>query len=201
MSESTILRINSGAINAVDDLQIGSQGAPNGGPVRSHFQGQLGKYVDLDDDNVVFDAAIGTVYGGRFQYVRLAVDADTPALGQPLYWDNNVANNKYQVTTVPDASSADESTLFAGINLNPSWTPGNYGVIQVLGTVNGKFTASLTTAGSNGCAVYVAADGLLDVVTTDATALANARFIGKAVDAPVGGQVSAIDLMPQFRRF
>jgi hypothetical protein len=201
MSESNILRINSGAINAVDDAQIGSAGLPNGGPVRSHFQGQLGKWLDLDDDNVVFDATIGQVYGGRFQYVRLADSSDTPALGQPLYWDNNVANNKYQVTTNPDASSDAGATLVAGINLNPTWTPGNYGVMQILGTVAVKFTAELTASGAIGCPVYVGADGLADVVTNDATAIQNARYLGKAVDAPVGDQVSLVDLMPQFTRF
>lgn len=208
MSSSDILRITSGTINGVNDALIGTAGAPNGGPLRSHFAGQLGKTIDLNDDDVVYNAATGTVYGGRFQYVRLAAASTAVALGQIVFWDNSVANNLYQVTTTEGSpSSTLGSTLIAGIVLNPSWTPGNYGIIQILGTVAVKFIATLTVAGTAGCPVYAGNkgagvdNGLADVITTDATSPVNARFLGKAVAAPTNGGTSLVDLAIAGSRF
>lgn len=206
MSESEILRINSGTINTVNDVLIGQTGASNGGPSRSHFTGQLGKWADLDSNNIVYDASVGTVRGGRFQYVRLASGSAQPVRGQLLFWDNTVALNLFQVSATENVSSTSHSTLIAGVVLNPNWTPGYYGIIQILGTVAVKFRGTLTTAGAIGCPVYAATaagadEGLADVLTTDATAVINATYLGKAVGQPIGGAVSEIDIVPQFRRF
>lgn len=206
MSVADIVRIPSGTINQVNDLYIGSAGAPNGGPLRSHFAGQLGKWWDLDDSDIVYQSTVGVVYGGRFQYVRLAAAAVAPVLGQILFWDTTVLNSLYQVTSDEALSSVPDSLMIAGINLNPSWTPGYYGVIQILGNVNVKFVASLTTSGAIGIPVYASAAGgasvgLADVITTDSTAVANAKFLGKAIDAPVSGATSLVALMPQIRMF
>lgn len=204
--ESNILRINSGTINTVNDVLIGQTGASNGGPARSHFGGQLGKWVDLDDDNIIFDSTIGTVYGGQFQYVRLAAGSAQPVRGQLLFWDNTVALNLFQVSATENVSSTSPSTLIAGAVLNPNWTPGYYGIMQILGPVAVKFRATLTTTGAIGCPVYActaggADEGLADVLTTDATAVINATYLGKAVGQPIGGALSVVDLVPQFRRF
>lgn len=201
MSESNILRLGAGNINAVNDLYIGTTGVPNGGPLRSHFAGQLGKVVSLDDDNIVYDSSVGTVYGGQFQYVRLSASATTPlARGQIVFWDPTVAPNLFQVTT-PETVSTPDSTLFAGIVLNPSWTAGYYSLIQLSGLVYVKFKASLTTAGAVGCPVYAATaggsdNGLANVITTDATAAINATFLGRAYDIPTGGSTVRVWLTP-----
>ncbi len=203
MSASDILRLNSGNINQVSDVLIGQTGSPNGGPSRSHFAGQLGKWVDLDNSDLVYNSTVGTVYAGRFQYVRLSASAVLPVVGQILFWDPTVATNLFQVTS-DEAVSTPASTLIAGINLNNAWTLGTYGIIQILGLVYVKMRATLTTAGAVGCPVYAATSGgadvgFADVLTTDATAAINATFLGKAYDIPVSGGLNRIYLETPIR--
>ena len=133
MYHSPIIRFPTGAINRVNDAVVGMPVAPPG-PGVSKFLGQLGAGIWLDDGNIVFDATLGTVYGGHFRYVRLAAGATAVVRGQTVYWDQTVASPLSQVTTVENWS-ADAAMMSAGIVLNPAWTPGNYSVIQDIGIV------------------------------------------------------------------
>lgn len=195
MSASNILRL-SGPMNQINDVMIGTTGSPNGGPVRSHYSGQLGKWAPFDDETVTYVPSVGTLYGGEYQYVRLASGATALVAGQVVFWDPTVPPSAFQVTTAQTGSTP-VATLIAGVALNPGWTPGNLSLIQISGLAYLKFRATLTVAGAVGSPVYIAnsggADlGLADVLTTDATSAANANFLGKAYDAPTNGGLARV---------
>jgi len=191
--DSQIIRISAGSINAVNDTIIGGLAGITG---LSKFAGQLGKPVWLDDSQVIFSSAIGTVFGGRFRYVRLAVGSTAVVVGQIVFWDISVADNLYQVTT-SEAGSVPGAQLRAGIVLNSGWTAGNYSFIQDVGPTFVKFRAALSTAPAGvGVAVYAAAagagadNGLADTVssvnptTFGDVSLLNNRYIGAAIQLP-----------------
>lgn len=203
-----ILRVN-GFINTVNDAVIGGIAGISGA---SKFAGQLGQVYEADNDNLIFSASVGTVWGGQFQYVRLAAAAGAVALGQILFWDLSVAQTLYQVTSA-ETGTTPGAQMIAGINLNPSWTAGNYGFIQILGPVDVKFRAALTGAPNIGVSVYAAAagagadNGRADVLATadpanytDVGLFLN-RLLGTAIELPVAGGTTLVDLKIQNPRF
>ncbi len=205
MWESNIIRVTTGRLNTVNDTYIG--GAPTGTGSNSRYAGQLGKALwfgpQSDQIGVMFDSTVGTLYGGRYRYVRMrAGDDDSPAVGvgQILFWDTTLTNwqQYYQVTRDENLSSVDNAVMIAGIYLG-GFTGGNYGFIQDLGMVNVRFRSVLTTAGAIGSRAYATGagdigtdQGTADVLTTDSTSLANARYLGNAVEAPAGGALKQV---------
>jgi hypothetical protein len=197
--DSQILRLTSGYINNINDAVIGGLSGIGG---ISKFAGQLGKTCWLDDSMIQYTGSTA-FFGGRFRYVRLAAAAGAVALGQILFWDTSVADNLYQVTDSETTSSTNSAMMRAGINLNPSWTAGNYGIIQDIGPVPVKFRAVLTAAGVKGDSVYAAAAGGADLGLADQLGSANptlfsdvqlmqGRYIGSALSAPAGGATSLV---------
>lgn len=201
--DSQILRLTSGFINTINDTVIGGISGITGA---SKFAGQLGKTCWLDDSMISYDSTMGTVYGGRFRYVRLAAAATAVVVGQIVFWDISVADNLYQVTT-SEAGSVPGAQFRAGIVLNDDWTAGNYGVIQDVGPVYVQFRAALTHAPAGvGVAVYCAAagagadNGLADTVDTadpanfsDVGLLQN-RYLGAAIDLPTNGGLKRVNV-------
>lgn len=205
--ESDIIRISSGQLNTVNDTYIG--GAPAGSigltTGTSQYAGQLGKalWVGPDQIGTITKTSVGTLYGGRYRYVRMrAGDDDSPAvgIGHLLFWDTTIANwqQMYQVTRDENLSSVDNAVMIAGVYLG-GFVPGNYGFIQDQGMVPIRFRAVLTTAGAIGSRAYASGagdsgsdQGTADVLTTDSTSLANARYLGNAVAAPAGGSLTAV---------
>lgn len=202
--ESPIIRISTGFLNTVNDDVIANQAGLGS---LSKFAGQLGKqlYVSQEQIAQLMNTSIGTLYGGRYRYVRRrATDDSSPALGagKIAFWDTTLTNwqTLFQVTTDENLSSNSNAVMRAGIFIN-NIEPGNYGFIQDLGEVYVRFRAVLTTAGAIGSPVYAAGagdtgldQGTLDVLTTDSTALANERFMGFAVEAPAAAALKRIIL-------
>jgi hypothetical protein len=200
---SQIIRISTGRLNTVSDTYIGGQ--PAGVGTRSKYAGQLGKELFVSQDQIaqLTSTTIGTLYGGRYRYVRRrATDDASPALaaGKLAFIDTVVTSwqSAYQVTTDENLSSADNAVMIAGVFIN-NIEPGEYGFIQDLGIVNVRFRSVLTAAGAIGSRVYAAGagdtgldQGTCDVLTTDSTSLANARYLGNAVTAPAASGLSAI---------
>jgi hypothetical protein len=207
-----VLRITTGVLNTgVGDAVIGMPAAPLGLGL-SKFAGLLGKTYRFEDSDVIYSTAVQTLYGGDYQYVQLAPTSGNPVLGQLLFWDTSVANNLYRVTTSETVSSSDRAIMIAGVNVNPTWVAGNYWFMQISGPVYVQFRATLTDSGAAGSRCYAAAVGGADTgfadVLDDSTAatyavvsLMQGRFIGKAIDIPVSGAASRVDLMYQIRRF
>jgi hypothetical protein len=199
--ESPIIRVTA-ALNTTSDLYIGGQASIGG---RSKFAGQLGKCLFVSQDQIaqLTDTTVGTLYGGRYRYVRRREDDDSsPALapGKIAFWDTTITNWQalFQVTTDENLSSSANAIMRAGIFIG-NIEPGEYGFIQELGEVYVRFRSVLTVAGAIGSPVYCAAvgdtgldQGTADVLTTDSTAVANQRYLGNAVEAPSGGALKRI---------
>lgn len=201
--DSPIVRISTGQLNTVNDTVVGGQANATITPT-SRFSGQLGRTVWFSPDMIgaMFDSAVGTLYGGRYRYVRMREDDDdspTLEVGSILFWDTTVTNwqTLYQVTRDETLSSVDDAVMIAGIYLG-GFAPGNYGFIQDLGMVPVLFRGTLTTAGAIGSRVFAAGagagadNGLADVLTTDSTSLANARYLGNATTAPAAATLSPV---------
>jgi hypothetical protein len=202
--ESQIMRITTGLLNTVNDTVIGGQEGISG---VSKFKGQLGKTVTFTPDQIaqMYDSTVGTLYGGRFRYVKMrSTDDDSPAItpGKIVFWDTTVTDwwKEYQVTRDENLSTSDNAVAIAGIYLG-GFEPGNYGFIQDLGMVPVRMRAVLTAAGATGSRVYAAGagdtgddQGTGDVLTTDSTSLANKRQLGWAPAAPTGGALANVVL-------
>lgn len=125
--DSQIQRVTTGLLNEVNDDTIG--GTVNGTGTGSRTAGQLGKTIQFTPENLFYNAAVGTLHPGQYQYVQLdAAEPDSPALaaGDLLYWLTGFADS-YIVSSTVNAN--DE----AGYVVTPGWTPGNYAYIFVYG--------------------------------------------------------------------
>lgn len=203
--ESQIIRVTSGRLNTVNDSVIAGVSGISGA---SKFSGQLGKVVSYSADQMsaMYDSSIGTLYYGRFRYVRMRTDDDdSPVItpGKLVFWDTTVAAdwwNYFQVTRDENLSTVDNAVALAGVYIG-GIEPGNYGFIQDEGLVPVRMRAVLTVAGATGSRVYATAagdtgddQGTADTLTTDSTSLANARKLGWAPAAPVGGALANVAL-------
>ena len=160
---------------------------------------------DRNDSQLFFSSAVGTVFGGRFRYVKLASGATAVVRGQIVFWDISVADNLYQVTT-SEAGSTPGAELRAGIVLNPNWGAGKYSFIQDCGPTYIKFRGTLTGTPNVGVACYCAAagagtdNGLADVLagsgntTFSDVGLMQNRYLGSAIEAPTAGGVKLVNL-------
>jgi len=151
----------------------------------------------------MFNSSVGTLYPARYRYVRVREDDDaSPAMtpGRIAFWDTTVTNwqSAYQVTRDENLSTTDNAVAIAGIFIG-AITPGNYGFICDFGMCDVRFRTVLTAAGAAGSRVYAAGagdtgfdQGTADVLTTDSTSLANARYLGWAVTAPAAAALDTV---------
>jgi hypothetical protein len=205
---SPIVRVPAGYLNRVADPVVGMNAAPLG-PGLSKFAAQLGQAVVLGSNEIVYDSAIGTLYSGMYQYVRIKSTDTAPVIGQQVFWDLSVAENLYQVTV----AEATYGLLVAGVVINGGSYPciaGNYSWICVSGKCNVQFRATLTAAGAIGSAVFQAAagagadQGFADVISTATLATTPAlieRYLGVAEVAPTNGGLKTVWLSNTRRRY
>jgi len=201
--ESPIIRI-SNYLNTTNDTVIGGQASIGN---RSKFGGQLGCHFWAGPSQIsqLFSATVGTLYPGRFRYVRIrATDDASPAItpGKLVFWNTTLTSwqTKYEVTRDENLSSVDNAVMIAGVYIGGP-EPGNYGFIQDLGMVDVRFRTVLTASGAIGSRVYAAAagdtgndQGTADVLTTDSTSVAAARYLGNAITQPAAGALDTIFL-------
>lgn len=205
MYDSLIQRIANGFINVVNDAVAGGGGG-NIGPQTGLAPGQLGNGIWLDDSELLFNSAVGTVLGGHFRYVKLSAAAATPVIGQILFWDTyaNAVDSAFQVTTA-ESGSVDAAMNSAGIVLSAGVTPGNFTFIQDVGPVFTKFRATLTSAGAFGSRVFCSASGGADLGFADVIDSGNptlfsdvskmmGRYLGIAWDAPTNGGLKRVNV-------
>jgi hypothetical protein len=214
MSMELIQRLASGYINQFNDSLAGGGGG-NIGPQVGLAPGQLGKILELDDSELIFNSAIGTVKGGGFRYVQLSSDSTAnPVPGQIVFWNPNAtsADNLYVVTTL-ESGTTPGAQYRAGIVLSSTWTVGNFSVIQTWGPTFVQFRAVLTHAPAGiGEAVYAAAagagadNGFADCLSTadpadfsDVTLLQN-RYLGPSIQLPTNGGLKLVNLQRQNER-
>lgn len=192
---SQIGRITTGLLNTVNDVLPAQSVSSGTGALR--YTGQLGQRIALGPDEVKFSAAIGSLYGGVYQYVRVAAASTALLRGRLLFWDTSVAENLYQVTAVEPTGVS----LIAGVALNVI-TPGNYGFIQIAGRATCLFRAALTKVAAVGDLVLAAAAGAgadnatCDVLAdaTNLTSVQMRHLVGVAEEAPTNGGLKIVRL-------
>lgn len=189
------LKLISGYLNGENNPALGVPLTSPSGMIVPQYGGFLGtKYTfDADDAGKLSNTAIGTLYGGTYQMVKVSGSATQSNLtrGRMVFWDPTVAEDNYQVNN--DETANGGVPLFAGILLNPV-TAGNYTLIQVAGRATAQMRATVTAATRNigwagaGAGVDNATfDGLANATAiTGANLWGNELAIGEAVAANAG---------------
>lgn len=169
--------------------------------VENGAYGQLGKNFFLDTDTLLgytnSSGTIGTLYGGYYKYVQFKTTwSATLAAGQPMFYANytDMLNN----VVTPDPAAA---AIFAGFNLSPSVTKGNYWWIQVSGIATVLCKASSVTDGTAGdLAVQTGQTTATIDSFADATAVATAGAVklvrGVFIEVAVAGALKRIAMQP-----
>jgi hypothetical protein len=208
MSMELIQRIASGNINQVND-SIAGGGGGNIGPQVGLAPGQLGKILELDDSELIFNSAVGTVFGGGFRYVQLSAGSTAnPVVGQIVFWDAfaSSTDSLFVVTTL-ESGTVPGAQYPAGIVLSSTWGVGNFSFIQCWGPTFVKFRAVLTHAPTGiGEAAFCAAagagadNGFADTVAnanpttwSDNSLFAN-RYLGPTEQLATNGGLKLVSL-------
>ena len=181
-------------LNDVNDAVCG--GATNQGTGASLYGGILGMEISFTDSQVYYDSVIGTLYGGIYKYVQTYLSSSaSPARGYIAFWYNADA-----MIVTPD----NENGLQMGVYIN-ALTKGYYGWVQIGGKASVQFRASITkTTPAVGDEVMVQNGATVADILADATGITSGgtagtqNRLGIAVVTPVGGTITAIQLLERF---
>jgi len=184
--EQAIVRTSLPALNDINDAYPANN-TPSMSGATNQYAAQLGARVWLDGNpgGVRYDSIIGTLYGGKYQYVQtLSASKNTFTKGQPVNWNNF---ESYIVTA--DFTSNNVGKV-AGVCLN-TVTPGYCCWIQTAGkaTVAFKNPTTVATPADGDLVVVDVTTGLADVLVQSAspTYLILKAVIGVALGAPIVG--------------
>lgn len=146
-NNSNAWKLISGAFNTENNPFPGVGIGALSGSIISQYGGFLGtkQTLDADDAGKVSNAAIGTLYSGTYQYVKIASAATQSNLtrGRLVFWDTTATEDAYQVTN--DETQNGGSPLLAGVLIGAP-TAGNYAIIQVAGRITAQMRAAVTAA-------------------------------------------------------
>jgi hypothetical protein len=193
-------------LNDVNDAAAGGVpvSLPAGAPVPQSSQTLVGDRIVLDDATALAlsDAAIGTLFGGIYMYVQtLSSSTAAPARGTAAFIRAadfpGGASAAYQVTADAQPTTA-IPTFIAGVFIN-AITKGNFGWIQIGGTMSCLFDSAITTAAvgssvSVKITAAVASTFDVGVVVTTATIPIGAvnALVGMAIDLPVISTITRV---------
>jgi hypothetical protein len=184
------------ALNDVNDVSP-FQSTPTASGSLTEYAAALGSRVWLDGSalGVKYDSAVGTLYGGKYQYVQFYNGTVAAAVGGPTVWAYNQANTCFENYIVSCDLTAANLGRFAGVALN-AVTKGQYGWIQVTGKASVLFKSSLTAAtpADGDMIVLDSSSGLADdpTQTTTLTYALLKAAIGTAIGAPVANQTNLV---------
>lgn len=187
-----------------DSTQGGVVSLPAGAPVPGVSQTLPGDKIVLDDATAagLSDTTVATLFGGIYMYVQtLSSSTANPARGAGAFIRAadfpGGATVAYQVTADAQPSAA-IPTFIAGVFIN-AITKGNFGWIQIGGTMSCLFDSAITTAavGSSVSAklsAAVASTFDVGVVVTTATIPIGAvnALVGMAIDLPVINTITRV---------
>lgn len=164
------LRVSTGLLNTVqDDFPGGGSVTPGLAPAQPAMRVRLGAA------EVKYDATVGTLFEGVYQYVQTySGDANFYSLGKLVFWRDR---SQAQVTIV-DTNTAE----VAGVIINTTITPGKWAFIQSVGE-GGRATINIGASNpAFGDIAFVAGGGtsVANSATVAAiTATQLARRLGK----------------------
>lgn len=193
-------------LNDVNDSASGGVpvSLPAGVPLPQSSQTLPGDRIVLDDATALAlsDTTVGTLFGGIYMYVQtLSTATASPARGTAAFIRAadfpGGATAAYQVTSDVQPSTT-IPTFIAGVFIN-AITKGNFGWIQIGGTMSCLFDSAITTAvvGSSvsvKISAAVASTFDVGVVVTTATIPIGAvnALVGMAIDLPVVSTVTRV---------
>ena len=189
--EQAIVRTSLPALNDINDAYPANN-TPSMSGATNTYAAQLGARVWLDGNpgGVRYDSTIGTLYGGKYQYVKTtAGTSNAYVIGRPVFWTD------FENYVVTADSTAVLVGKMAGIILN-AVTKGNYCWIQTAGKATVLFKTGLTasTPADGDLIVIDATTGLADDLTQSGspTYLILKAAIGVALGAPVSATASLV---------
>ena len=172
MTRTGIARLGEARLNMVADTYPGGgTAAPGSAP------GQLGHIIEINANDVKYNATVGTLYGAKYQYVQVVRQAQdcAPAVGLMCFWLDRAA---FTVTTVVTGYD------IAGVFIN-ALTDLQYGWICIDGKCKVRMAANVTkVAPAKGDLCLAVAADVVDVLL-DATALTSvevAKIVGVICD-------------------
>lgn len=172
MTRTGIQRTTFPELNKINDQY------PGGGTASPGLApGQLGAIIEISDNDVKYDSAVGVLYGGRYQYVKFVPQGGdtTPAVGLVVYWLDRAAKTVTTVVTGYD---------IAGILINVV-TDNYHCLICTDGKCKVQMAAAVTKAApAKGDLLIATAAAVVDVLL-DATGLTSvevARVVGRICD-------------------
>lgn len=192
---SKIDRISqTGYMNSGPDTVAG--GVSSGLTGAAMFPGQLGDILEVSHTMAaqLSDSAIGTLYGGEYQYVLFLSTGGNSVRGQVMYWSDEA---NYVVTATAPTSGARRAGIALGVV-----TAGKYGWIQVTGLASVLFKASITKATpAIDDLVVIDVSAVRGDVIADATAIVSPNLklvLGVAAEAPVSNSIKKVELWRTF---
>lgn len=196
----TIQISNGYYLNAANDPIAGANVSPDG---FAAYPGMLGKIWMGNHAGALLhsDPAVGTLFGGAYQYVKAATAL---ARGQIVRWDV-LANNGLADYEVSSTLAAANEGFIAGIALN-TVTLGNFCWIQVDGLASVLFRAAITAAALGNNVFQLTTTNTADAIA-DATAVINGgasglkNWIGVAYQLPVNGTITQVMLKNIYHNF
>lgn len=188
-------------------LNFGSGDATPGqsvssGTGQSSYGGNVGARAYLGPTDVRFTSAVGTLFGGVYQYVLMTFTTQQPTRGRFVSWDLSVAESLYQVNGDAKPSAA-VPTLIAGVVLQTSVLAGTFAWMQIGGRASCLFDSAITSAVAGNPVspkISAAVASTFDVgAFAAAYAQANANItgasiIGIAETLPVVSTISVVQL-------
>jgi hypothetical protein len=107
------------------------------------YQGIVGMRQAQDPSTVRFTVAVGTLFGGIYQYCYHTYTTNQPARGQFVSWDLSVAESLYQVNGDAKPTTA-VPTEMAGVVLCTLVTKNTWAWMQIAGRATCLFDSALT---------------------------------------------------------
>lgn len=188
-------RVTANYLNDVNDPAPGVPLTSPSGSIVQSYAGQVGGKLFLGSVSALAlsDTAIGTLYGGVYQYVKtIAASTAAPTRGNLCFW-----SDRENFVVTPDVTATTISWV-AGVYIN-ALTKGQYGFIQIAGKASVKFAAAVTkvTPAIGDLVLVDATPTFAADVILDATALTSPlakTIIGVAIVAPVQGTITTVSL-------
>jgi hypothetical protein len=182
-------------LNDVNDSVCG--GATSQGTGATLYGGILGIEIEFTDDEVYYDSAIGTLYGGVYKYVQTLSTGGAGVRGQIAFWSNQ---DTFLVTATNGGAAVGDGNQ-AGIFLN-AVTAGNYCWIQVGGIASVLFngTQAQATPSIKDYVVVKSGQPTANAIA-DGTAITASLLkceLGIAKTAPVASAISLVELLDRF---
>ena len=178
-----VREVSSQLNNGTGDVLPGQSVASGTGAAQ--YLGIVGSRVALDSATIQSNTAVGTLFGGIYQYVFMTYTTKQPARGNAVFWDLSVSESLYQVNGDAKPSTA-IPTLVAGVVLQTTVTKNTYAWMQIAGRAS-VLPDSAITSGTAGSGVTAKVSPSVASTVDSGTALA-ASTVGAiaGVDTLIG---------------